>query len=60
MGLCLVVWAISGLISLLGIYYCTIIYVTNNLNSSIGALCYAEIGTVIPRNGAEVVYMKEG
>ena len=28
--------------------------------TSLGALCYAEIGTLIPRNGAEVVYMKEG
>jgi amino acid transporter len=30
------------------------------LNSSIGAVCYAEIGTIIPRNGAEVAYLKEG
>jgi amino acid transporter len=25
-----------------------------------GALCFAEIGTVIPRNGAEIPYLKEG
>jgi hypothetical protein len=31
-----------------------------NIISIVGALCYAEIGTIIPRNGAEVVYMKEG
>ncbi|CAF3832093.1 unnamed protein product [Rotaria sordida] len=41
-GACLIVWAICGLLALLG------------------ALCYAEIGTVIPRNGAEVAYLKEG
>ncbi|CAF3775299.1 unnamed protein product [Rotaria magnacalcarata] len=41
-GLCLTVWAVSGVIALLG------------------ALCYADIGTVIPRNGAEVAYLKEG
>jgi solute carrier family 7 (L-type amino acid transporter), member 9/15 len=28
--------------------------------SAPGALCYAEIGGIIPRNGAEVAYMKEG
>lgn len=36
------------------------IYFTSNGVSVLGALCYAEIGTVIPRNGAEIVYMKEG
>ncbi|UJR36528.1 hypothetical protein I4U23_029249 [Adineta vaga] len=41
-GLCLIVWAASGMIS------------------TLAALCFAEIGTVIPRNGAEIAYMKEG
>ncbi|CAF4864026.1 unnamed protein product [Rotaria sp. Silwood1] len=39
---------------------CLIIWVACGLVSLIGALCYAEIGTVIPRNGAEVAYIKEG
>jgi amino acid transporter len=30
------------------------------LISSSGALCFAEIGTIIPRNGAETAYLKEG
>ncbi|CAF3850546.1 unnamed protein product [Rotaria sordida] len=41
-GLCLVIWALCGFISILG------------------ALCYAEIGTVIPLSGSELVYMREG
>jgi amino acid transporter len=56
-GLCLIVWVGCGLISLLGICY---FYLTNSFISSVGALCFAEIGTIIPRNGAEVAYMKEG
>ena len=39
---------------------CLIIWVACGLVSLLGALCYAEIGTVIPRNGAEIAYMKEG
>jgi L-type amino acid transporter 10 len=31
-----------------------------NIMIVIGALCYAEIGGLIPRNGAEIAYMKEG
>ncbi|CAF1234253.1 unnamed protein product [Adineta steineri] len=39
---------------------CLIIWVSCGLVSLLGALCYSEIGTVIPRNGAEIAYMKEG
>lgn len=42
-------------------------YVQSNIEAfrilieyDLGALCFAEIGTVIPRSGGEVVYMKEG
>jgi hypothetical protein len=38
--------------------YCT--RLTYSLISSSGALCFAEIGTIIPRNGAETAYLKEG
>ncbi|CAF3922686.1 unnamed protein product [Adineta steineri] len=39
---------------------CLIIWMACGLVSLLGALCYAEIGTIIPRNGAEVAYLKEG
>ncbi|CAF5047557.1 unnamed protein product, partial [Rotaria sp. Silwood1] len=38
---------------------CLIIWVACSLVSSLGALCYAEVGTVIPRNGAEIAYLQE-
>ncbi|CAF1260030.1 unnamed protein product, partial [Rotaria sordida] len=41
-GLCLIIWVVSGFVALLG------------------ALCFAEIGGIIPRSGAELAYMKEG
>ncbi|CAF2791731.1 unnamed protein product [Rotaria sp. Silwood2] len=41
-GLCLIIWVVSGIVALLG------------------ALCFAEIGAVIPGSGAELAYMKEG
>ena len=57
-GLCLIIWIGCGLVSLLGSYtYYVFEYWSCEL---LGALCYAEIGTVIPRNGAEVAYLKEG
>ncbi|PSN40528.1 hypothetical protein C0J52_12262 [Blattella germanica] len=40
-GLCLVIWAACGVISLLG------------------ALCFAELGILMPRSGAEYVYLQE-
>lgn len=40
-GMCLVVWTASGIISLMG------------------ALCFAELGTVVPRSGAEYAYLME-
>lgn len=39
---------------------CLIIWVACGLVSLLGALCFAEIGNLIPRNGAEIAYMKEG
>ena len=41
-------------------YINSYIFLTSNLISVLGALCYAEIGTLLPRNGAEIVYLKEG
>ncbi|CAF1164996.1 unnamed protein product [Rotaria sp. Silwood1] len=39
---------------------CLIIWVACGLVSSLGALCYAEIDTVISKHGAEIAYLKEG
>lgn len=52
-GMCLIVWAICGIISLLG----TPKNIETNLKSNfLGALAFAELGTVISRSGAEYAY----
>ena len=37
-----------------------IIWVASGLIALLGALCYAEIGVVIPLSGAELAYFQEG
>ncbi|CAF4972166.1 unnamed protein product, partial [Rotaria sp. Silwood1] len=39
---------------------CLIIWVASGLIVLVGALCYAEIGTVIPLSGTELSYIQEG
>ncbi|CAF3536823.1 unnamed protein product [Rotaria sp. Silwood2] len=39
---------------------CLTIWVVSGIVALLGALCFAEIGTIIPRSGAELAYMKEG
>ncbi|CAF1316072.1 unnamed protein product [Rotaria sp. Silwood1] len=39
---------------------CLVIWVLCGFISILGALCYSEIGTVIPLSGSELVYMREG
>ncbi|CAF1122816.1 unnamed protein product [Rotaria sordida] len=39
---------------------CLVIWTLCGFISILGALCYAEIGTVIPLSGSELVYMREG
>ncbi|CAF1380893.1 unnamed protein product [Rotaria sp. Silwood1] len=39
---------------------CLVIWTACGIVSILGALCYAEIGTIIPLSGAELAYMTEG
>ncbi|CAF3337749.1 unnamed protein product [Rotaria socialis] len=39
---------------------CLVIWALCGFIALLGALCYAEIGTILPLSGSELVYMKEG
>lgn len=57
-GLSLIIWVASGLIALLGKLNTNICDYSISLFQ--GALCYAEIGGIIPLSGAELAYFQEG
>lgn len=58
-GMSLVVWASCGIICFLGKYIFINKGFRNKEKGILGALVYAELGTVVPRSGSEYIYLLE-
>ena len=54
-GLSCLVWTLSGVLSFIGKFN---LFSSDITSSTAGALCYAELGTMIPKSGGDYAYIK--